>query len=142
LQKALIIDKDDQVARDSLISMGAERYIPKDTKTPPEVVGPSPTTTEEGADGEKGTMPPEEWGEEDAFESVDDGQDASSNDREMVKERPLKKILKRTRAGTDQNDGPEKVNCPRCSTSFKPITDRKGHFECPSCGLRGRLELD
>ncbi len=142
LQKALIIDKDDQVARDSLISMGAERYIPKETKAAPEMVGPSPATTDEGTEGEKGTLPPEEWGEEDAFESVDDGQDTSSEDRGTMKERPLKKVLKRTKAATDQKDGSEKVNCPRCGTSFLPRSDRKGRFECPSCGLRGRLELD
>ncbi|MCU0798867.1 MAG: tetratricopeptide repeat protein [Candidatus Thermoplasmatota archaeon] len=142
LQRALIINKHDQAARDSLLSMGAERYIPQETKAAPEIVNPSPPETAEGPEEESGTLSPEEWGEEDAFESVDDGGDASKEEHGRKTERPIKELRRRIRTDRGQRTPIEKVDCPRCNISFEPITDKKGHFECPSCGLRGRLELD
>ncbi len=140
LQKALIIDQHDLVAREALISMGAERYVPGWTKAHPEMVDPSPAEPPEPPEEEGGTLSPEEWGEEDAFESVGDEQDIPKEGPNL--ERPVKKLRKRADTITGPKAGPEMVDCPRCSRSFKPSTDKKGRFECPSCGLRGRLELD
>jgi tetratricopeptide (TPR) repeat protein len=141
LQKALLLDGNDQVARDTLVSMGAERYIPRAARPPaggeaPLKVGPPAEKMKE----EGGALPPEEWGVEDAFEEMEEAEAEEDADERKRDERPRKRRGSKRGGPPEEGSGPRDVICPRCSISFHPEPDDRGRFKCPSCGLVGRFE--